>query len=76
MQELRKNQTKVVKNYIGNVRMSRSQALLIQQNSGNEIQNDSLPPQSQCPLCFGLYPTSDIEVIYFDKNIYVVFNFC
>lgn len=37
----------------------------LEPNSENEIQNDNLSPQSQCPLCFRLYPTPEIEVIYY-----------
>lgn len=39
-----------------------------QQNTENMTQPDNLPLQSQCPLCFGLYPTADIEVISYANN--------
>lgn len=31
--------------------------------SVNDVQNDKLSQKSECPLCFKLYPTPDIEVI-------------
>lgn len=54
-----------MKNMKSNITVSKSQTSLSHHsNSENAIQNDNLIPQSQCPLCFNLYPTPDIEVIY------------
>lgn len=63
LQELQNNQMKNVKNNINitNTNLSRSQTPHLK-NPESEIQYDSTPLVSQCPLCFGLYPTSDIEV--------------
>jgi hypothetical protein len=60
--ELTNKQLRTVKNSINNIPL-RNRLSLSESNSENEIQNDKLSPQSQCPLCFGLYPTPDIEVI-------------
>lgn len=55
---------KNIKNSIdNNGRHIRSQASSSQQNPENEIANENVSLQSQCPLCFVLYPTPDIEVI-------------
>jgi len=43
--------------------MSRTRASFSQLNSENEIKIDNLSQKSECPLCFRLYPTPDIEVI-------------
>ncbi|XP_026818540.1 uncharacterized protein LOC113557291 isoform X2 [Rhopalosiphum maidis] len=61
-QELRKKQMKNIKNSISNNGyQTRSRASSSQQNPENEITNENVPQQSQCPLCFVLYPTPDIE---------------
>uniref|UniRef100_A0A2S2PNX8 Uncharacterized protein n=1 Tax=Schizaphis graminum TaxID=13262 RepID=A0A2S2PNX8_SCHGA len=61
-QELRKKQMKNIKNSISNnAYQTRSRASSSQQNAENEITNENVPLQSQCPLCFVLYPTPDIE---------------
>ncbi|XP_027844119.2 uncharacterized protein DDB_G0292186-like isoform X2 [Aphis gossypii] len=61
-QELRKKQIKSIKNNISNNGVqTRSRATHSQQNPENEITNKNVPLQSECPLCFVLYPTPDIE---------------
>lgn len=61
-QELRKKQIKIIKNNISNNGVqTRSRATHSQQNPENEITNKNVPLQSECPLCFVLYPTPDIE---------------
>lgn len=50
---------KNVKNNMNNIHLSRSSS---KRNSENETQNENLMTHSQCPLCFVLYPTPDIEV--------------
>lgn len=50
---------KNVKNNMNNIHLSKSSS---KRNSENEIQNENLETHSQCPLCFLLYPTPDIEV--------------
>lgn len=77
LQELQNKQIKIAKNNINvvNVNLSRSQTSLSKQNPENEIQYDNTPLVSQCPLCFGLYPKSDIEVINTIKLIkYLIIN--
>jgi len=55
---------KNIKNSISNNGyQTRSRASSSQQNPENEVTNENVPLQSQCPLCFVLYPTPDIEVI-------------
>lgn len=49
---------KNLKNNMNNIHLSRSS----KRNPENEIQNENLTTHSQCPLCFVLYPTPDIEV--------------
>lgn len=48
-----------MKNNINNIHLSRSSS---KRNTENETQNENLTTHSQCPLCFVLYPTIDIEV--------------
>ncbi|XP_003241683.1 nuclear transcription factor Y subunit alpha [Acyrthosiphon pisum] len=61
-QELRNKQAKNIKNSISNNgHQSRSRTSPPRQNPENEITNENVSLQSQCPLCFGLYPTPDIE---------------
>ncbi|XP_015373210.1 PREDICTED: uncharacterized protein LOC107168345 isoform X1 [Diuraphis noxia] len=60
-EELRKKQTKNIINSISNNgHQLRSRASHSHQNPENEITNKNMS-QSQCPLCFVLYPTPDIE---------------
>lgn len=61
-QEFRKKQIKNIKNSISNNgRQPNSQASSSNQNPENEITSENISLQSQCPLCFVLYPTPDIE---------------
>lgn len=48
-----------------NTNMSRVQppAFSNSNRSVNNVKNDNVSQKSECPLCFKLYPTPDIEVI-------------
>lgn len=67
---------KNIKNSISNNgHQSISRASPSHQNPENEITNENVSQQSQCPLCFGLYPTPDIEVTnyIFHRKLLIVY---
>lgn len=75
-QELQNKQMKNIKNSISNNgHQSISRASPSHQNPENEITNENVSQQSQCPLCFGLYPTPDIEVTnyIFHRKLLIVY---
>lgn len=46
-----------------NINLSRSQPSMSPKNLETDDESDNIIPKSQCPLCFRLFPTPDIEVI-------------